>query len=181
MEKDFLEIETFIKKIKKSNIFLSPKERIFIKEFLSKGYSVSEIKKTLEKEIKKYPPFKRKKIPVYLLLKDLEKKPVKENKEKISEQEKKSVYLYWEDKLNSLNIPVSLLQEVDFSDEHLAELEIKGKVINYLWKKLSPEEKKKLQEKAVLKMKKMKLTSNIDKKEILKSLIAKEIEETYNL
>ncbi|NPA54534.1 MAG: hypothetical protein GXO21_07695, partial [Aquificae bacterium] len=59
--KEIKEIEFFLKSLKQTNVFLSPKEKSILKSLLEDGYTVEEIKNILEKEIKKYPLKKRKK------------------------------------------------------------------------------------------------------------------------
>ncbi len=178
--KEIKEIEAFLREIKKSNIFLTPKEKIFIKHLLKEGLQLKEIKAHIKKELKKYPPEKRKKIPLDFLLKDINQKSKKRPKTSLKRQNTENkMYMIWKSYLTEHNIPLEILSGIEKLD-NLTHLEIKGKVINYLWKNISQEEKEKIKREALLKIKKNYLISKVDK-EILKSYIAKILEEKYNI
>ncbi len=188
-EKEIAEIQNFLKEIKKTNIFLSPKDKKILIYFLQeKKLSIEKLKNLILQELKKYPSEKRRKISLYQLLKNVEdsskvKKVYKGKKAKKSSQSKTKIYIpkklpeQWKAILK--NIPQEIWKGTDFSDE-LSVLELKNKLINYYWKNLTEQEKQKIKERAVLKIKKMKLPSKVDK-ETLKSFIAEVIKKEFKI
>ncbi len=182
-DKFLKEVQDFFKNIKKSNYFLSPKDKEILLKLYENKASTEEIKNFIKQEIKKYPVSRRKKLPLFFILKNyqnkniskkssLKKSPVKNNKS--------FIHTHWEYILKKLSVPEDLYSDIDFSDE-LSLLELKDRVINFIWKNMSDQEKEKLKKEAVLQIKKMKLTSNVDKKEVLKSMIKKLVKEKYNI
>ena len=188
-EKEIAEIQKFLREIKKTNIFLSPKDKKILIYFLrEKKFPTEKLKNLILQELKKYPSEKRRKISLYQLLKNVEnssevKEIYKEKKAKKSSQIQTKIHspkrLPEQWKVILKNIPEEIWKDTDFSDE-LSILELKNKLINYYWKNLTEQEKQKIKEKAVLKIKKMKLPSKVDK-ETLKSFIAEVIKEEFKI
>ena len=187
-KREIAEIQKFLKEIKKSNIFLSPKDKKIILYLLKeKKLSVDKIKALILKEIKKYPSDKRRKISLYQLLKDIKESnsknreiPTRKKEKKAFQQIKRkqeAIPVVWKRFLKE--VPKEIWENTNFSDE-LSILELKNKLINYYWKNLGPQEKEKIKQKALLKIKKMKLPSKVDR-ETLKSVIAEIIKEKYKI
>ncbi len=185
-EKEIAKVQSFLKEIKKTNIFLSPKDKkILIYFFREKNFSTEKLKNLILQEFKKYPSEKRRKISLYQLLKNVEdsSKVKKVYREKKSSQAKTKIHspkrLPEQWKIILKSIPEEIWKDTDFSDE-LSILELKNKLINYYWKNLTEQEKQKIKEKVVLKIKKMKLPSKVDK-ETLKSFIAEVIKKEFKI
>ena len=97
MKDKFLkEVQDFFKNIKKSNYFLSPKDKeILLKLYESKA-SIEDIKNFIKQEIKRYPVNRRKKIPLFLLLKNYQNKKIsRKDNLKRSKDNKDSIQSQW--------------------------------------------------------------------------------------
>lgn len=171
------EISTYIKQATGFNINLSAADKQILKECIRKEIPVEALKELIRKEASRYPPEKRKKMNLSFL-REYIKKPVKSK-----EETAKTVNVpqrNWQEVIYKLNIPEEVLNIKDILED-LQEIAIETKIINYLWKNMPAKEKKALQQKAIEKLKKEFILTNIEVEKVLKSIIRQLIKEKYNI
>ena len=172
------EISTYIKKTTGFNINLSAADKQILKECIKKEIPVEALKELIRKEASRYPPEKRKKMNLSFL-REYIKKPVKP-KEKAAKTTVNVPQRNWQEVIYKLNIPEEVLNVKDIPED-LQEIAIEAKIINYLWKNMPAKEKKALQQKAIEKLKKEFILTNIEVEKVLKSIIRQLIKEKYNI
>ena len=171
------EISTYIKQATGFNINLSAADKQILKECIKKEIPLETLKELIRKEASRYPPEKRKKMNLSFL-KEYIKKSTKPKKESV--QPAYTSQKNWYEIISRLNLPEDILQ-IGETPEELQEIAIETKIINYLWKHLPTEEKKALQQKAIEKLKKEFILTNIEVEKVLKSIIRQLIKEKYNI
>ena len=174
-DKFFKEVEKFYLEKKGFGSQLSAKEREIIQNWFKEKIKLKTIKNIITEELNRLPISKRKKfslVSVDQRIKQHKKSTIKkQTKEKISLTSK------WEKFIKLNNLPEHLIQTKD-EDKDFA---IQNNIINYLWKKMTEEEKKEIFKKA-----KSRVNSNInltkdEYEKAIKSQIRKEIKNLYNI
>ena len=171
------EVSNFIKRVTGYNISLSATDKQILKECIKKEIPIETLKELIRKEASRYPPEKRKKMNLSFL-REYIKKPVKPKEETLKTVN--TLQKNWQEIVYRLNIPEEVLN-IENIPEELQEIAIETKVINYLWKQMPTEEKKALQQKAIEKLKKEFILTNIEVEKVLKSIIRQLIKEKYNI
>ncbi|SNZ06909.1 hypothetical protein SAMN06265182_0839 [Persephonella hydrogeniphila] len=168
------EITKYVRTLTGINRILSPKERDILLKLLKKGYSPSQLKKLIKKEIVKYPPEKRKKINLLFLERYIKEKHEKEIPDEGPDIQK------WDRIIKKLNLPPELLHVEDIPED-LKDIAIEKNIINFIWKKMPESEKEKIKKEALSKLKEGFILTNIDRKRVIKSIIRKILKDRYGI
>ncbi len=174
-KKEYLKkIELLIKKLTKTNYQLSSKERALLEKFYEDKIPVNLIEKEVKKIFSHLPSHRKRRFSL-LMLRELKNKPLtNRNREKKEEKPFKK----WKIFIEKYNLQVDIPDSTGEIPLELLEEEIRLKIVNALWKRMTKEEKEKIKNEAVSRLKKSNLPA---KKDILKAFIRKVIEEIYNL
>ncbi len=176
------QVEKFFLAERGSFSFLSAKDIQTVEHWYKENVPLEVITETLSNELKKYPPRKRKKVPLFIF----EKKILEEHQKRLERKKhitKNSVNDKWrtivdELKLNPdiLNIPENYKGDIS--------LLLEERVIREIWNKLSKEKKQELIDFAKRRLKSLNLKPE-EKQEYLKdtvySLIKEQLQKRYNI
>ncbi|WP_457644222.1 hypothetical protein [Persephonella sp.] len=177
-QKTYLEeIKKLIKEKTGTNRFLSSKEESLIKELYLQNIPLDRLKKTIESEIVSYPSHRRKKFSLLKIKQKLFQ--IKPYKDKFKEKDHK-ITDKWIDILHRLKIPPEAV-DLENIDPEFMDIEIERKIINFLWKNLPEEDKKRIQEEAKKEVQKKFILKNINVKKVIKSLIYKKLKKIHNI
>jgi len=149
----YTEIISYIKKITGYNLAISSKDRQIIEKLIKNKIPIETAKQIIKEEILKYPPEKRKKFRLSSIESKLKKR-------------------------SSTSSPANTSMEIP---EELKETYSRLKKLNRLWKNLPEDEKKRIINMAIEKMKKSFILKNINRKKVIKSIIREILSEKYNI
>ncbi len=179
-------IEKNLKNLTQFNIYLSEEDINIIRNWYKKDIPLERINKTIYNCLSNIPKKKRK----FLSLKKIDKEICKLKTIKIFKEDKSfkgntrqeysinpEIQLLIE-QLENLGIKVNIN---DYTDETELKEHLEKKIISFIWKNISDEEREIIRREALKELKAKYNLSHTDKKEALKFIIANKIKKIYNL
>ena len=179
-------VEKSLKNLTQFNIYLSEEDINIIRRWYKRNVPLDRINKTIYNCLSNIPKRKRK----FLSLKKIDEEISKLKTSKIFKEDKSfkentrekytinpEIQLLIK-QLENLGIKVNIN---DYMEETELKEYLEKKIINFIWKNISDEERKIIKEEALKELKTKYNLFHTDKKEALKFIIANKIKKIYNL